>query len=512
MATPTNPGPLRRRMVLGTVALLGSGAPHARSSGAADLRLEIDLPARRYLRRELMRVRLTLHNDGPAPVSVPRIADTGHDALVLSVEGPSFASPWTFTPRSITAARGATSPRAPGMQTLAAGANAQVLLDISRGVPFSVAGSHVLRARLAWDGGNVEATAVTFEMALPTLRSARLMLDDGFQRPVPIRVLCVADDGRERLLLMAFFREKAPDYAGTELSYLLRVGPVDPTVDEALATWTNYPRGDLFVQRYGWRSPARFGIASTNPDDQTSVASERALGVQPALVDAGGRVDVFQFGADQRLALWRFATPVRGGPAQPPQALWHLPLEGVEAARAARASAPRDSPPVAVLVARTAAGAALTLVESVDGRPTTRRAELRSARLLPNSEPALRVDDQGRIHAALVVAEDNALRRLYCVRVTWPARAGDGRAVRAPAILVDATPLAASAAFDVSPGSAQEDWIALLPDRRLLRGGAGVAESADGAPLLPLQMLVLGEHRYLLVQDAAGTPALETLG
>ncbi|MBX3636404.1 MAG: hypothetical protein KF683_13625, partial [Rubrivivax sp.] len=387
MAMPSNPGPLRRRLVLGTVALLGSGTPHARPAGAAELRLEIDLPARRYMRRELMRVRLTLHNDGPTPVSVPRIADTGHDALVLSVEGPSFASPWNFTPRSTTAARGATSPRAPGMQTLAAGASAQLLLDISRAVPFSAAGSHSLRARLTWDGGSVEAAPAPFDVALLRLLSARLMLDDGFQQPVPIRALCLADDGRERLLLMAFFREKAPDYTGAELSYLLRVGQVDPSVDEALATWTNYSRGDLFVQRYGWRSPMRFGVTSTNPDDQTSVDSERALAVQPALVDAGGRVDVFQLGADRQLGLWRFATPVRGGPAQPPQALWQLASDSVEAARAARASAPGDSPPVVVLVSRTAAGAALTLVESAGGRPTTRRAELRSARLLPHSEP-----------------------------------------------------------------------------------------------------------------------------
>lgn len=512
MAMSANLPSLRRRLLLGSVALLGGGAACARATGAADLKLEIDLPARRYLRRELMRLRLTLRNDGTSPVSVPRIADTGHDAVVFSVEGPSFASPWTFTPRSTTAARDAASAPPPPRQTLAPGASAQLVLDISRVVPFAAAGGHTLRARLSWDGGSVEAAPAAFEMTLPRLLSARLMLDDGFQRPVPIRALCLADDGRERLLLMAFFREKAPDYPGAELSYLLRVGQVGPTVDEALATWTNYPRGDLFLQRYGWRSPERFGVASTNPDDQTSVTSERALAVQPALVDAGGRVDIFQHGSDGQLALWRFATPVRGETVPPPQALWRLPLDRVEAARAARARAPGDSPPVVVLVSRTATGVGLTLVESGGERPRMRRTELRSARLPPLSEPALRVDDQGRVHAALVVAEDNAQRRLYCARVTWPARAGDGRVQREAAVPVDATPVAASAAFDVSPGATQHDWIVLLPGRRLLRGGAGVPESADGEPWLPLQLLVLGEHRYLLVQDAGGAPALATLG
>jgi hypothetical protein len=500
----------RRRWLAAAAWLVGQPAL-AQTRGSASVKLELDLPPRRYLRRELVPLRVRLRNESGVALSLPRLSDSSNAQPVFTVEGPSFARPFVFTPRAgLPPAMAASVPagRTDTRQNLAPGATLQQVFDLGRLVPFGAAGPHSVRVRLEWDGQVLEAGPLTFEIALPRVLSARLMLDDGFQRPNPVRALCLVDDGHEKALVLAFFREIAPDFAAAELSYLLRVAPADPGADEALPTWTNYPRGDIFLQRQGWRSPSRIGIESSHPTDRASAADPAMLRLQPALMTRDGVVDVLQW-RDGALVAWQFPAPVRDGGPAVPHLRWQLPQQAALAGRAARAPESRGSALATLLIARSAAGLALTLVEATGATPRSRSVELRSARLLPSSEPALHVDAKGRVHAALVVASDNALRRIHCADIVWPAGGGDAHVESGASVDLPAAATATTAAFDTG-GGARRQWAALLSDGRVMHGGT--AATVAGRPYVPLQLALLGEHDYLLVQGADGVPALEALG
>lgn len=470
------------------------------------MKLELELPDRRYLLRELMRVKVVLRNTSPDAVTVPKLADANNDRPVYTVEGPSFREPFSFSAGSATPRPATAPPRANSTQVLAPNEASQLAFDIGRLVPFTAVGVHTLRARLEWNGSMIESNPLRFEMVRGRTLSARLMLDDGFQRPSPMRALLLVDDGQARSLVVAFFSEVAPDYAGAKLGYLLRVASPDAAADEALPVWTNYPRGDTFVVRYGWRSPGVIAMEGARADQRVLASSAAGpLRVQPALMTSEGVVEVFQV-TPEGLALWRFGAP----PAAATE-VWQLPLRESLAARAVRGRPPHGDRPAAVFVSRTASGLALSLVESNGRQAEVRKVELRLARMLPDSEPALHVDAQGRVHVALVVAADNALRRVRCVHVVWPPRRGDGVVDAGTERVLPVAPVAAAAAFDASGGE-RRDWIARLPDGQLCLGSTPELDPAGDQPVLPLQMLVQGEHRYLLVLDAQGVPQLEALG
>jgi len=501
---------IKRRLLAAGLLLAGLRLAAAQSRGPAKVKFELDLPQRGFILRELMPMQLRLRNDGSAAATVPRLSELTNATPVFTVEGPSFTKPFVFSPRNglppeISAAALATVPT--DTEVLAPGQAAEETFDLGRLVPFTQAGTHTVRAQVTIEGSAVASNILRVEVAKPRFLSARLMLDDGFQRTNVVRTLCLVDNGRERALYMALFREIAPDYARTELMYLLRVAAADGAADEALPTWTNYPRNDTFVQRYGWRSPSQIGIEGSQASQRATAADTvdpAAPRVQPALLQRSGAVEVFQLRAGA-LALWQFAAPAAGAAAG--RQLWQLPLPAQQTARAARGPAARGERPAAVLASRSATGVLLTLVESVDSRPQTRQVELRSARLLPASEPALHVDAEGRIHAALVVAADNALRRVHCAQVTWPAGNGAGRVQDSRIVELPAAPVAAAAAFDTG-GGARRAWVAQLPDGRMHHGDAAAFAAIDGKPLLPLQLLLLGPHTYVLVQDAGGALAL----
>lgn len=470
------------------------------------MKLELELPDRRYLLRELMRLKVTLRNTGAEPATVPKVEDVTNDRPVYVVDGPSFDKPFSFTAGSASPRLPTAPARAPTTQVLAPNEAGELAFDIGRLVPFTTAGVHTLRARLEWNGSVIESNVLRFELVRGRTLSARLMLDDGFQRPSPMRALLLVDDGQLRSLVVAFFSEVAPDYAEAKLGYLLRVASADAAADEALPTWTNYPRGDTFKLRYGWRSPAALTVEGARPDQRVTAASVAgALRVQPALMTRDGVVEAFQATAEG-VALWRFdAAPA------PAKSIWQAPLPPPLAARAGRGKAPHGERPAAVFVSRSAGGLSLSLVESDGHQPVVRQLELHLARALPDSEPALRIDDQGRVHVALVVAADNALRRVRCVEAVWPARSGDGAVKAGPERPLPAAPMAATAAFDTSGGDRLE-WVARLPDGRLCLGSTPELDPSGGQPALPLQLLVQGEHSYLLVLGADAVPALEALG
>ena len=470
------------------------------------MKLELELPDRRYLLRELMRMKVTLRNTGTEALTVPKLADTANDRPVYVVEGPSFREPFIFRASSTPPRPPTAPPREPSTQVLAPNEHGELAFDIGRMVPFTTPGVHTLRARLEWNGSVVESNTLRFEMARGRTLSARLMLDDGFQRPSPMRAQLLVDDGQARVLMVAFFSEVAPDYAGAKLGYMLRVATVDASADESLPPWTNYPRGDTFILRYGWRSPAAITIEGARPDQRVQAASNAGpLRVQPSLMTRDGVVEAFQT-TPEGAALWRF----EAAPA-PARQLWQVPLKQPLAARAGRGRPPHGERPAAVFVSRTDTGLELTLVESEGQRAATRKVELRLARMLPDSEPALHIDEQGRVHVALVVAADNGLRRVRCVQVIWPARSGNGVVENGPERTLPVAAMAAAAAFDTSGGK-RLDWIARLPDGRLCVGSTKELDPAGAVPPLPLQLLVQGERSYLLVIDDQGVPGLEALG
>lgn len=510
MASDILTRPQRRRILGAAAALMVIGAQAAGPSrGSGPVKLELELPDRRYLLRELMRLKVVLRNTSPAAVTIPKLADTGNDRPVYIVEGPSFEKPFSFTPRPGNPRSPTPPARAGSTQLLAPDETAQLAFDIGRLVPFATPGIHTLRARLELDAGVIESNVLRFELVRGRTLSARLMLEDGFQRPSPMRALFVVDDGQVRSLVVAFFSEVSPDYAGAKLGYLLRVASADAAADEALPTWTNYPRSDAFTVRHGWRSPAAIGMEGARPEQRALAAAVNSVGalrVQPALMTRDGAVEVFQ-ATPEGMALWRFdAAPAAG------RLIWQVLLPGPLAARAGRGRPPQGERPAVVIVSRSANGLQLNLVESEDGKQALiRKLELRMARLLPDSEPALRVDDQGRVHVALVVAADNGLRRVRCIEAIWPPRTGDGKVETGPERALPTAPMAAVAAFDTSGGD-HWDWVARLPDGRLCLGSTAELDPAGAQPTLPLQLLVQGKHSYLLVLDANGVPALEALG
>ena len=80
MATDTPPQPQRRRILGAAATLAAIGAQAASPSrGSGPVKLELELPDRRYLLRELMRLKVELRNTSQAAVTVPKLADTTNE-------------------------------------------------------------------------------------------------------------------------------------------------------------------------------------------------------------------------------------------------------------------------------------------------------------------------------------------------------------------------------------------------------------------------------------------------
>jgi len=504
--------PLLLAVLVATAALAGCTRPRGPDAGeptaltdaqeGPTVEMRLELGKDRYAFKELMIAKVVLQNTGTATEEVPRLVAPGNAQPRYTVTGPSFAGSFTFPavpPGRVTA----TEPLAPG-------ATLETKLQLESLVPFTTPGVHTIVATAEYDGHAVRSAPVAFTVDFPAVLGARLMLDDGAQGRNPIRAVVLAQAGDTRPLYQALLAQARPDIPVIALSNLLPLGQTPAGADEPLEVWTNFPRGNVFFQRYGWSGPA--AITMEGRATLTFALAAPARAVHPALMPQSGEADVFTVGGGEA-SLVRFPLPAPKAPPPAAQRMWTARVGEVLAARATLGPPAAGSPRALVLLQKTPRGAALTLLVSdaaAAAAPSPRSASIDFGRLLPATEPAVHVLDDGTVQASVVLAEDTLLRRLFVADVRWPRGGGAPHVERSPAMTAPSTPRAAATAYSVGEERpARREWVVLLEGDRVVSGRSPDAPlDLEAHPVLPLQILSLSDGVHLLVAPRTGAVGL----
>jgi hypothetical protein len=230
-----------------------------------------------------------------------------------------------------------------------------------------------------------------------------------------------------------------------------------------------------------------------------------------------GVLDVFVIDASGKLQLGRFDAPNFRGDSKPAHVLWELPISlPVSSARAALAPQNRGSNRCIFVVGETEGGLTASHLNAGDGsKPGSWvTARIEKAKAIPHSEPALRIDNEGVAHTAILFLQTES-RRLAIADFRFEP---DGKQSGAPKITDltegEARPISASAAayLIASTGSMCRDWIVLLEKGSVLyTARPATPRRLRVTPAIPLQVVVLDAGTYLLTLDSKGAAGFTLL-
>lgn len=488
------------------------------------MKIELRLPATNYVAKESLLLTVVITNDGKSPISVPDPETMSNTEPVYILTGASFPQPATL---AFGGRRPDLPPVPPEMVTIAPGEEFECQVPIDMLARIVEKGRHTVMMRM----GEVSSNTVAFSIDEPVVVGARIMADDGVQRS-PARVLALV--GSPGKLIQFLFREQRPAIGEIRFAKMVAApAPAPPAnATDPLAIWTNFDRSEVFYFRTGWVSPDAVGI-ETGSEAQTVRATLQVgaeVPVHPALMAIDGNAQVFVRSASQ-LRLLRFPLPEKGQPPAPSEEIWSAPMPASVGSAAAVLSA--SGKPYALTVGTMAPapasrpeeeppGLRVTLFDaSGDAKPLD--IEIPNAVPVPDSQPAVWCDAEGRVHAALLVLDppppppppgpekpeepeepSKPSYTLSYVRIDWtpllePFPPAFTRK-RLPAIAVK--PAAAVVSHKITAGSSRVDWVAMLEDRSFLSDTQpGQPQSVAGQPVLPLQVLSMEHAKYLLTLD-----------
>jgi hypothetical protein len=316
-------------------------------------------------------------------------------------------------------------------------------------------------------------------------------------------------------LYTALYSEPIIDMHGFKAFTISAVREVGANAADVLTPWSNYNRQADIPKWRAWRESSTLVALATvmgEPQRLELGTVPHAL-VRPALMTRSGELDVFAIGVGGReLVLARFPRPVREGEQQPPPKIMaRTPLPGGFAgARAALASeALKSERHIVVTWDEGDTFMIGHLAVSASGEPGTMTvSRYRAARSLPDSEPALRVDEQGVVHVA-VLCETAAYQqssKLAVIDASFPP--GASASVKSNVTELGALPSgmkAAAATFVVSAGAPmRRDWVILFEGNRVMNSRSGPhVQHLPGPAVLPLQLVAITDATYLITLDPA---------
>jgi hypothetical protein len=467
------------------------------------LQIQLKLSQERFLKKESMAVRVLIHNDGPSPLRIPNPANGLNSQPHYTISGPSYPARFTF---SATNPHGVTPGTRPNEQesdlvVAAPGATVEGILPLEQMLQLERAGSYTIQATLDWAGTSVKSLPVRFTIEEPNLRSCALMVDDGFQLTFPIRAACLNNGQDQGRMYQAVFQEVRADLGELTLAKLLPVVPAGERIREVIGLWANFDRFALLMNKFVWVSDGVVGVQGGVAGEVTSrmpIPADFDRIVRPALVRESGQVDVLLLSASRgELELIRF--PATGNPA----VVWTASVASApEAMRATLAPRGQGGAATAILLGRAGAQVQATLVESVQSGARARTASIGNVWLLPDSEPALRIDDGGTVHVSFVAARDSQLRSISVVDLAWTASSSVEQKISEPVQLDDAVRAAAVTYSATTRDPARREWVAVLKNGGVIGSRTrGNIRQVRGTVVMPLQVLAMSQMCYLLTTD-----------
>lgn len=511
-------------IVLGAVACGKPAATSAPQDPGADegtsMRIQIELPKQRFVAGESMNATVKIVNDGSGPIDVPDPQINENWQPTYTVQGPAYEKGYTFSfrsavfqdpranPQGVTPVTVALQPR----QVHAAHVPIEQLVELLE------PGAYTITAELSWGGRSARSAPVPFTIERPRVRSCQSVAAPGIQDPYQIPVFCLqmGDAGDAQVQVATFSQDPQADLVKrTSVDHFAIPGQ---GATEIFSPWKNYTGIGTPSPRAGWRAGATLGVVDFGERGgmQITLPWTPRL-VRPALTPLSAEVDLFVLGnAGSELALVRFPPPALGGS---PRTLWTARLPGQAlAGRAALSPRGAGDRRHALLVTEPDDGVTLILVDAATGggTPSLHPVKIEGLHAIAVSEPALAIDDQGRAHGAVVLAREaapGAPGRISVVDVVWPADRVAAATVDAREVAaLSAAPRASAVAYSVSPGALRREWVLLLSGSRVMSSQApGEQSELRGEPAVPLDLLVMEEHSYLLTFSKAGTLEMERL-
>jgi hypothetical protein len=469
------------------------------------MHIRMSLDGDRFSARESILLKISLENTASVAVDVPDPEDVRNPQFSYTVTGPAYPNGAAFRPRI-----SLPNPNAPTLLKMPPGEKLEAQLALNMMFDFARPGKYTLTAHYAWNGESQNFGPISFVIEGGTLKSAWVMADNGFQRSTPVRVLGLVGDSAQ--LYQFFFQEQRPTVGEITLTEMIRAADAPADAQRAIAPWTNFDRSEVLFARFGWQARGVIGIESGRPEESVKIELDLDTEfIAPALMTQNGDTTLFTY-TPRNLTVVRFPAPTKGASTSAPRVQWTTPVASpIQGSAAALGPAPQNLM-FAVTLSQTDTGVELTLFER-NGNGRGRTAELKGARILPSSRPALWVDSEGAAHAAALIAEDNSLRRVSLADVVWNSGNGSPKVDRRGVFQSAQAIRESAAAFSITPTRPpRSSWVVLLADGSLLTSlSSSEPFHTHRNPISPLQLLVLSNATYLLVSDPRDLLGFEVL-
>lgn len=495
----------------------GAPAGPASAERGSPMKIEIELPRARFLAGEAMPLAVAITNRGRKTVEVPDPAANPNAQPVYHLKGPACPEGRSFSFRSAVFGDADGGGLPPMTAPLAPGEAHRAEVPFEQLAGPLPPGSYVLFASLDWAGMQARSEPLTFEIAPPRFHGFHLLADPGLQAPFPICVFCLEGEGEGRSVYLACFGEDATTQQ-VQFRYLARYVAAVAGAGAVFGPWRNCAGVGVPSPRAVWVAGETVAVADYGAETPLTLSFAGAPRVvRPALMTESGELDLFVLGGDGReLSLARFP-PV--GDSARPAVLWRQALPAaVSCARAALGPASGGSRRAALLVCGGGQGSRALLVEAPanGGTPLLRAVELGARAVLPASEPALAVAEDGSALGAVLLAEPvrpGQPRSLTLARLSWPADpARPGACEAAPAASLEEPVRSAAAAFALAGDTRRCEWVAVLAGGRAASSlSGGVARPLRRTPVVPIELLVMESRSHILTMGPDQSLSFEPL-
>lgn len=470
------------------------------------MKLELSLPKNAFVLGEHIDVDVRVVNTGSEAVELPLPSSPSNSELTYTLGGPAYPESTTFSYRSVRSAR-RPAEAAPVVRTLEPGGLFEHGFRLGEWMTVTEPGAYTIEARLRWRGIDVRSERLTFQLEGHSFRSAGIGVDVGTGSGRAVRIAWLGSSKERQTIGSALVQEKRPDLGESQTQAIRSLRAVGPGAKEPMMPWTNRDRSETLISWLAWLENSRLmAWTRTEAPPQEFDLGESHL-IAPVLQTPGGELNAVTLSADGAgISLVRF------GPEPAVIAEATLPVR-VSSGRAVLGPEPASRSHV-ILVGQQ--GNAVIMHHWVADAKSTgpvRTIKIPNASLPASSQPALRVDEKGRTHAAVLLSRDQG-GSTSVLRAVFPRD-------ESPEVDAKVTPLPALpgkikssvAAFDVSgPTVSDPFWVVELNSGELIHSNNPSVRQPMGPNLAqPIQFLRRSQASYVLMVDPVKGPSLVSL-
>lgn len=477
------------------------------------MEISLKLPKTRFVASENVAMTVSVTNRTADAIEIPDPFHSDNWQPVYTIKGPGNPNGRSFTFRSVALKDSRQNPPgvAPVLVKLAPGQTLEKDVPLQDWAKLQQPGVYEISARLTWSGISAEAIPVKFEIAGARLESISLGVDANARDTVGEWLAWFDNGPKGHELFTAVFQRPHVDVRGYEPFTVTPLYHAGPGATDVLSPWTNYNRQAELEKWIAWREGSTLFalVMGTQEPHKLDIKEAPSSIVRPALMKRGGELDIFYFFRDAELVLARFSPSAAS-------ILWHVPVPARPVtARAAIGPEDAGSPVRIALASQDGDMLSIHLMAiATDKAGAWETSRLRNARLAPNTQIGMMVDDAGRTHVAVPYETGPDYRELAIVDISY---APSGKIIDRPELTrigeLDSPATAAAASYVVSAGAPQRrEWAVWLQGGETLHSGNPSHPSRlKAAPILPPQMISLASGSYFLSLGPQGTPQFTLL-